>query len=77
MKILVGDFSAKVGGGDVFKPAVGNESLHKVSSGNGIRIINFATSRNVSRVQCSHIPTIVNTVGLLLMGRRTTRLIAS
>jgi hypothetical protein len=31
MKILLGDFSAKVGKEDIFKPTVGNESLHGVS----------------------------------------------
>jgi hypothetical protein len=29
MKILLGDFSAKVGREDILKPTVGNESLHK------------------------------------------------
>jgi hypothetical protein len=34
IKILLGDFSAKVGREDIFKPTIGNESLHKVSNEN-------------------------------------------
>jgi hypothetical protein len=32
MKILLGDFSAKVGGEDIFRPTIGNESLHEISN---------------------------------------------
>jgi exonuclease III len=47
MKILLGDFNAKVGREDIFKPAIGYESLHKISNGNGVRLVNFATSKNL------------------------------
>jgi hypothetical protein len=43
MNILVGDFSAKVGREDIFKPAVVNESSHKISNDNGSRVVNFST----------------------------------
>jgi hypothetical protein len=43
MKILFGDFNAKLGGEDIFKLTIGNESLHQDSSDNGVKIINFAT----------------------------------
>ena len=44
MKILLGDFNAKVGKENILKPTFGNESLHQDSNDNGIRIVNFATS---------------------------------
>ncbi|PNF37156.1 hypothetical protein B7P43_G00417 [Cryptotermes secundus] len=47
MKILLGDFNAKVGREDIFKPTTGNESLHKISNDNGVRVVNFVTSRNL------------------------------
>jgi hypothetical protein len=45
--ILLGDFNAKVGREDIFKPTIGNESLHEISNYNGVRVINFATSKNL------------------------------
>ena len=47
MKILLGDFNAKVGRENIFKPTVGKESLHQDSNDNGVRIVNFATSKNL------------------------------
>jgi hypothetical protein len=47
MKILLGDFNAKVGREDIFKPIIGNESLHEASDDNRARIVNFATSKNL------------------------------
>jgi hypothetical protein len=47
MKILLGDFNAKVERENVFKPTVGNENLHQNSNDNGVRIVNFATSKNL------------------------------
>jgi hypothetical protein len=38
MKILVGDFNAKVGRGDIFKPIIGNKSLHEASNDNRVRV---------------------------------------
>jgi hypothetical protein len=45
MKIFLGDFNAKVGKEDIFKLTIGNESLHEISTHNGIRLVNFATSK--------------------------------
>ena len=47
MKILLGDFIAKVGRENIFKPTIGNESLLQDSNGNGVRVVNFATSKKV------------------------------
>jgi hypothetical protein len=43
MKILLGEFNAKVGRENIFKLTIGNESLHQDSNDNGVRIINFTT----------------------------------
>jgi len=47
MKILLGDFNAKVGRENIFKPTIGNESLHQDSNYNGVGIVNFATSKHL------------------------------
>ena len=47
MNIQLGDFNAKVGQEDIFKPTIGKESLHKMSNDNGVRLLNFATSKNL------------------------------
>ena len=47
MKILIGDFNAKVGRENIFKPTIGNDSLHQESNVNGVRSVNFDTSKNL------------------------------
>jgi hypothetical protein len=47
-KILLGDFNTKVGMEDISKPTIGNESLHEISNDNGVREVNFATSKNLN-----------------------------
>ena len=47
MEILLGDFNAKVGRENIFKPTVGNESLHQDSNDNGARTVSFTTSKNL------------------------------
>ena len=47
MKILLGDFNAKVRREVIFKPTIGQKSLHQDSNDNGVRIVNFATSKNL------------------------------
>jgi len=36
-----------VGRENIFKPTIGNESLHQDSNDNGVRLVNFATSKNL------------------------------
>jgi hypothetical protein len=40
--ILLGDFREHI-----FKPTVGNYSLHEISNGDGVRVVNFAISKNL------------------------------
>jgi hypothetical protein len=47
---LLGDFNVKVGRGDIFKPKIRNESLYESSNGMGVRVVNFATSRDLQGV---------------------------
>jgi hypothetical protein len=48
MKKLLGDCNAKVGREDIFKPTIKNESLHEICNDNGVRVVNFATSKNLT-----------------------------
>jgi hypothetical protein len=57
---------------------VGSKTLcnqHKISNHNGVEVLNFATSKNLSKVGCFHIVTFINLLGYLLMGRHTTKLV--
>ena len=47
MKILLGDFKAKLGRYNIFKLAIGNQSLYQDSNDNGINIVSSATSKNL------------------------------
>jgi len=47
MKIVLGDFNPKVGQENIFKLTIGNDSLHQDSNDNGVRFVNFATSKNL------------------------------
>jgi len=76
MKILLGHFNAKVGRENIFKPTIGNESLHEDSNDNGVRIVNFVTSKNLF-VKSTMFPhrNIHKYTWTHLMGRVITRLI--
>jgi hypothetical protein len=47
MTILLGDLNAIVGREDIFKLTIGNESLHEISNDNGVRVVNFAITKNL------------------------------
>jgi hypothetical protein len=67
MKILLGDFNAKVKREDIFKPIIGNVSLHEASNDNRVRIVNFvilkslivrsttSPHRNITHNQIDHV----------------------
>ena len=46
MKSLLGEFDPKVGRENIFKPTIGNESLHHDSNDNGVGTVNSVTSKN-------------------------------
>jgi hypothetical protein len=41
MKIFLGDFIAKVGNEDIFKPTIGDGSSYEIFNDNGVRVINI------------------------------------
>jgi endonuclease/exonuclease/phosphatase family metal-dependent hydrolase len=43
----LGDFNAKVGRKNIFRPTVENESLHEITNDNGVSVVNFATFKNL------------------------------
>jgi hypothetical protein len=75
MDFFFRDFSAKVGRKDIFKPTTGNDSLHEISNENGVRVVNFATSRNLIVKSTMFLHRIIQKLlGHLLMERRPTKL---
>jgi hypothetical protein len=48
MKILLARFNFKVGKEDIFKPTIGNKSLHEISNDIGVGVVNFAASINLT-----------------------------
>jgi hypothetical protein len=48
MQILVEDFNAKVERENIFKPTIGNQSLHQDSNDDGVRMVKFDTSKNLA-----------------------------
>jgi len=48
MKITLQDFNAQLGKNDVLISKVGKETLHDSSNDNCIRVVNFATSKNLA-----------------------------
>ena len=48
MIIVLGDFNAEVGKENVFRPTIGNDSIHQDSNDNGVRRVNLATSKKSS-----------------------------
>jgi hypothetical protein len=75
MTLFLGDFNAKVGKEDIFKPTLGNESLHEIIIDIRVRLVNFATSKiSHSKVQYSHSTVFISISGCLQIGKPTIRL---
>jgi hypothetical protein len=77
MKILLGNFNSKVGKEDIFKRITGDESLHEIKDGNGVRIVQLAATKNLTvrnTMLSYHIATSINILGRLQMGNPTIRL---
>jgi exonuclease III len=47
IKIIIGVLNAKIGQEEMYRPITGKYSLHTLSNDNGIRLINFACSKNM------------------------------
>jgi len=47
MKILLGDFNAEVRRENIFKLTIGNDILHQDNNDTGVRIVKFATTKNL------------------------------
>jgi exonuclease III len=47
VKILLGDFNAKLRREDIFKLTIGNESLLEDCNDIGVRVVNFPTLKNL------------------------------
>jgi hypothetical protein len=47
MNILFKDINAKLGTNNIFKLTIGNESLYDTNNYNGIREVNYATSKDL------------------------------
>jgi hypothetical protein len=74
MKILLGDFNAKVCREDI-KLTLMNKSPQKINNDNGVRVVNSTKSKNlVVKSTMSLIATFISTPGPLLREKRTIKL---
>nr|XP_040240934.2 uncharacterized protein LOC120961299 [Anopheles coluzzii] len=48
VKIVIGDFNAQVGREEAFKPTIGSFSAHRLTNDNGLRLVNFASSKHMN-----------------------------
>jgi hypothetical protein len=65
---MLGDLNAKAGKEDIFKPTSGNKSLHDITNDNGVTIVYFPTSKNMTVKSISfHSVILINLLGHPLM----------
>ncbi|XP_062558217.1 craniofacial development protein 2-like [Armigeres subalbatus] len=48
VKIIIGDLNAQVGQEEEFRPTIGKFSAHRLTNENGLRLIDFAASKNMA-----------------------------
>ena len=48
VKIIMGDMNAKLGRERIFSPYLGKHNLHEESNGNGLKLVDFAMSKNLT-----------------------------
>ncbi|XP_058449191.1 uncharacterized protein LOC131429161 [Malaya genurostris] len=48
VKIIIGDLNAQVGQEEEFRPTIGRFSAHQLTNENGLRLIDFAASKNMA-----------------------------
>jgi hypothetical protein len=64
------DFTAKIGREDIFKPTIENQSLHAIGNDDGVRVVNFATSKYLTvKSTISYIATSIYILGRLQVGK--------
>jgi hypothetical protein len=74
MKILLVDYNAKVRTENIFQPTIGTKRVHPESNDNGIRLVNFTTSKNlIEKSTKFHIILLTNIVGQHQMISQTIR----
>jgi len=72
--MIVGDFNAKIGRENIYRPTIGPDSLHEISNNNGTRLIHFATSQELTISSIIfHENIFTNTLGSLQMVEFTIR----
>ena len=57
IKIILGNFNTRVGKGSIYKPTIGNESLHNETNNKGIKMIQFAISNSLNKCKKYNIST--------------------
>jgi hypothetical protein len=75
INVLLGHIDAKIGREDIYKPTNENEISHEISIDDGVRLVNFAISKNRTvKAPHSRIATSINIIARLQLGNPIIRL---